>query len=65
MDNYRFDRDPWGPLTSVHGGHPVWMRLELATRAQDNFRMARDPAGTLQAVPSNPGLKNVGEGKFG
>ena len=30
MDDYRFDRDPCGPLTRVHGGHPVWTRFELA-----------------------------------
>jgi len=33
MDDYRFDRDPCGPLTRTHGGHPVWTRLELVVGA--------------------------------
>ena len=40
MDAHRFQRDPCGPLTRVHGGHPVRTRLELAERIGVIFRHA-------------------------
>ena len=42
VDAHCFQRDPCEPLAGVHGGHPVWTRLELAKGAQDNFRIARE-----------------------
>src|ERR1039458_9015599 len=45
-DVYCFPTDPCEPLADVHGGHPVWTRLELARGGPDSFRMRRNPFGT-------------------
>jgi hypothetical protein len=38
VDTHCFQRDPSGPLTRVHGGHPIWTLLELTSEAPDNSR---------------------------
>jgi len=40
MDAHCFQADRCNPTISVHAGHPVWTRLELAWGAQDTFRIA-------------------------
>jgi hypothetical protein len=34
---HRFQSDPREPLAGVHGGHPVWTRLELAKEELKSF----------------------------
>src|SRR5216684_418688 len=41
VDAYCFQTDSCEPLTCVHAGHPVWIRLELTNGAADTFRVRR------------------------